>query len=114
MAKRKTKKISQESKTRAFLATFLSVVGFLIAIILWRKDKYVMFHAKQSLSVFLISIIFNLVGTVLILLPFFGYFLNFILSIGVMLIWFLSWINALNAEKKRIPLVSDLADYFEF
>ena len=54
MAKKSIKKQSKKSgdfKTQAFVATFLSIIGFVIAIVSWRKDNYVMFYAKQSLIV---------------------------------------------------------------
>ena len=48
----KTKKIN-DKKLHAFLASFFTIIGFIIALILWKDDKYVMFYAKQGLILFI-------------------------------------------------------------
>ena len=49
----KYKKSEQrDSKLFAFLAVLLSVVGFIIALIAKKDNKYVIFYAKQSLILF--------------------------------------------------------------
>ena len=45
------------SKIFAFLAIFLGIIGFLIVLIAKKDDAYAMFYAKQSLILFIFSII---------------------------------------------------------
>ena len=56
---------SNESITYAFLATFLSIVGFIIAIVTKRNDRYVMHYAKQSLVLFISWIIVAVISFIL-------------------------------------------------
>ena len=46
-----------DHKGRAFITVFFSIVGFLIAILAWKDDKYVMFYAKQSLVIFVFGVV---------------------------------------------------------
>ena len=41
--------MSNERKLLAFLAVFLTLIGFILALLLKRDDKYVMHYAKQGL-----------------------------------------------------------------
>ena len=91
----------------AFLATFLSIVGFVIALIVKRNDKYVMFYAKQSLVIFIIGIIAGIIEKVLLLISIIGPIINFALGIIVLILWLLSWVYALSGKMKNIPIVSD-------
>ena len=67
MAKRGSKKSGQaklnsDSKTLAFIAAFFGIIGFIIAIIAKRDDKYVMYYAKHSLVIFIIAVIAGVIG----------------------------------------------------
>ncbi len=103
----KKKKVSQKSdgKLEAFVTTFLSIVGFVIALIAWRDNKYVMFYAKQSLVVFIVAVIAGIINSVLIWIPLIGWIINAALGIIVFVLWLLSWIYALSGEKKEVPIV---------
>lgn len=102
--KNKAKKSSRkkdDQKLFAFLATFLSIVGFVIALIMKREDKYVIFYAKQSLIVFIIYLIAKVVEV----LPFIGEIISPIVYIASLLFWVISWVNALSGKMKEIPLI---------
>jgi uncharacterized membrane protein len=98
-----------ESKLFAFLAAFLSIIGFVIALIVKRKDKYVMFYAKQSLVVFIAGAIFGIVSSILIFIPIIGMIIKVAANIIIFILWLLSWINALSGETKETPLVGKYA-----
>jgi uncharacterized membrane protein len=95
----------EDSKLYAFVATFLSVVGFLIAILTWRKNKYVIFYAKQSLIIFIIAVGASIISGVLGWIPVIGWIISTGLNIIVFIIWLLSWINALSGKKKDMPVI---------
>lgn len=84
----------------AWLATFLTIIGYIIAISSKKDDKYVMFYAKQGLVIFLIWII----AGIFYWIPFIGW----ILMVFVTILWLMSWINALSGEKRDTWLVQDL------
>jgi len=104
------KKEQEDKKLFAFLATFLSIIGFVIALIAKRKDKYVMYYAKQSLVIFIIGTIMGILGSMLKWIPIIGTIINFAIGALVFIIWFLSWIYALSGEQKTIPIISYWAE----
>jgi uncharacterized membrane protein len=115
MAKKRVK-VSKNDDTKlfAFLATFFSIIGFVVALVAKRKDKYVMFYAKQSLVVFIVSIIAAIVGGILIFLPILGIVIKVGLDIIVFILWLVSWIYALSGEMKEVPVVGHYGRSFNF
>ena len=105
--------VSQDSKTYAFLTTFLSIIGFVIAIIAWRDDKYVMYYAKQSLVVFVAAVIVSFINGILLFIPILGWIIMVGLNVLVFIIWLMSWLNALSGQKKETPVVGDFANKFK-
>lgn len=104
-------KKADDSKTFAFIATFLSIIGFVIALVAKKDDKYVMYYAKQSLVIFIVYIIAGIIG----MIPFLGwFFLGPILYLVSTILWVISWIYALSGEEKKIFFVSKFADKFNF
>jgi len=108
MAKRK-KRGESESKTYAFLAAFLSVIGFILAILLWKKDEYVMFYAKQSLVLFIVAVIAGAVNMILPFIPIIGEVIAIALKIIIIVLWVLTWVYALSGDKKDIWLIGKYA-----
>ncbi len=99
-----------DSTTFAFLATFLSIIGFIIALVAKRDDKYVMFYAKQSLVLFIVAVIVGIIGNVLgWVIPFFGWMIVMILQLGIIILWILSWVNALSGTEKEVPVIGNFA-----
>lgn len=96
----------KDSKIFAFLATFITIVGFVIAIIARRDDSYVMYYAKQGLVLFIFQLIVGFITSI----AFLGYFLTIPLWIVFLVAWVWSWTNALSGEKKYVPVVSHFAE----
>lgn len=88
----------------AWLAVFFTIIGFLIAILLKRKEKYVMFYAKQGLILFVGGIIIQLLS---------GIFFKWIaISLWIFwaIIWAMAWINSLSGEEKNTLIIGSLAE----
>lgn len=111
MAKKHSPKVSKkdDDKLFAFLATFLSIIGFIIALIARRDDKYVMFYAKQSLIVFIVAVIAGIVGRILWFIPILGNLIHIALNIIVAVLWVISWIYALSGKEREVPFVGQYA-----
>lgn len=86
----------------AWLAVFFTIIGFVIAMILKRDDKYVMFYAKQGLVLFIAFIVASIISWI----PIIGW----LFSIFVFILWAMTWINALSGEEKNTWLIGDLAE----
>jgi uncharacterized membrane protein len=93
----------------AFLAAFLSIIGFIIALIAKKDDKYVMFYAKQSLVVFIVAVIVQIINEIVAFIPIIGTTINVVLSIFVVILWLTSWIYALSNKEKEVPVIGKYA-----
>ena len=108
MSKTKINSKKQEETDRklfAFLATFLTIIGFIIALLVKRDDDYVMFYAKQGLVLFIIQIIAHVASW----LPLIGWLASTILWFFFLIVWVLAWINAISGEKRDTWLISNYA-----
>jgi len=94
-----------ETKLFAFFATFLTIIGFAIALLVKRDNQYVMFYAKQGLILFIIQIIALLAG----MLPLIGKFAYWIILVIFVVVWIMAWINALSGEMRNTWLIGNLA-----
>jgi len=111
MKKAKEEKTSNtdDSKTFAFLATFLSIIGFIIALVTKKDDKYVMHYAKQSLVVFIASIGLGIIGWIFLFIPIFGRAIYTIAQLASLALWLISWIYALSGKMQEVPIVGSFA-----
>lgn len=116
MVKKKEEKIKKvdDKKLFAFIATFLSIIGFVIALLARKDDKYVMFYAKQSLVIFIISAIAGILFPFFSLIPIIGSVIKVGLNIIIFILWLVSWIYALSGEKKDVLIVGEYAKKIKF
>ena len=97
MAKRKEKEVKlnkQDQKLYAFLASFFTVIGFIVASILWKDDKYVMHYAKQGLVLFVAQVL-------IVVLGFFMFFLSSFLWVFWVILWIITWLNSFSGKMKK-------------
>ena len=90
-------------KLYAFLASFFTIIGFIVAFILWRKDKYVMHYAKHGLVLFIAQV------SLMVLSPFL-FFLSAILWVLFVSLWIVTWVNSFSGKMKKTFLIGELAD----
>ena len=109
MVKRKDDKLIY-----AFLATFLGIIGFILVLILRKKDKYVMHYAKQSLVIFLIGVIAGVLQMFFSWIPIIGWIIKLALNLLILGLWIISWVYALSGEMKDIPFVADYSEKLKF
>ena len=93
-----------EKKIRAFIASFFTIIGFIVALILWKHDDYTMYYAKHGLILFIGQII------LMIMNMFTMRWFMMILWIVWIIAWVTTWIYALSGNKKRIFVITDLAE----
>lgn len=90
-----------DKKLYAFLATFLTIIGFIIALAVKKNDKYVMFYARQGLVLFIGYIIAIFLGWIPVI--------GTIYLIFLILVWVLAWINSLSGELKDTWIIGNIA-----
>ena len=103
----KNKIDKNNQKLFAFIASFFTIIGFIISLILWKDDKYVMFYAKQGLVLFLGQLIIGVLS---------GLFatLTSLLWVFWIILWAMAWINSFSGEKRKTWLIGDLAEKINF
>jgi uncharacterized membrane protein len=88
---------SGNAKTVAMLSYF-TIVGWIIALILHNSDRSELgaFHLRQGIGLILCFIIISFIP-----------FLRLFLYIGVLILWVLGLITAVNGEQKPIPIFGE-------
>ncbi len=77
-----------------------------------KKNKFVGFHVKQSLVLFIAAVIINIVGAII---PFLGWFI--ILPLGMLLVfvwWIMGLIYAISGREKELFLIGQFGKKFTF
>ena len=96
---------------QANLAALLSyVLGFITGIIFYvieKENKFVRFHAMQSIIVFGF---FFVVGFILAVIPVIGWVLIPIVGIAELILWILLMVKAYKGEMFKLPIAGDLAE----
>jgi uncharacterized membrane protein len=100
---------NSDSKLFAFLGIFLTLIGFLIAYLTKKDDKYVMFYAKQGLVLF---IGFAIAG-ILVKIPFVD-IIGGLVGIVTFVFWIIGIFYSFSGEMKEIPLIGKIAKSFNF
>ena len=103
----KPSKVSKEeiekNKGMAIVAWFI----FFVPLLTDGKDsKFVKFHVNQSLLFVLASAVVGVAGMILtiVTLGLFGLFMP-LLWIGMLVLWIIGLMSAINGEMKRLPLI---------
>jgi uncharacterized membrane protein len=100
----------------ANVAALLSyLVGFITGIIFYvveKENKFVRFHAMQSIVVFGGLFVLNLVNTfVLFFLPFaFRSLVSALLGIAGLILWIVLMVKAYQGEMFKLPVAGDIAE----
>lgn len=97
---------NDDQKVFAFLAVLLSILGFLIAFIAKRDDKYVMYYAKQSFVIFVYALITAIVAEILKFIIF-GEILALIAWAVYIALWVIAMVHSLSGQMKETPLIGN-------
>jgi len=96
-----------------------AILSYLFIGIVWyfidenmKKNTFAKFHVKQSLVLLVVSIILQIIGTII---PIIGWFLILPLAGIFGLVWMLiGIINALNGQTKELPIIGKYSTKFNF
>ena len=89
------------------LCYLLGFVTGIVFLIIEKENKFVRFHAMQSIIVFGGIFVLNMV---LSFIPIIGWVLGFLISILGLILWILLMIKAYNGEMYKLPVVGDMAE----
>ena len=106
-----------EPNVAAPLAYILGPITGLLFLVLEKQNRFIRFHAAQSLVVGVLLIILHvgvsLLSGVLAFIPFLGALLVFIftagLALGTFLLWLLLMVKAYQGEELQLPVAGEIA-----
>ena len=89
------------------LCYFFGFITGLVFYFVEKKNKFVRFHAMQSIVVFGSFFVANLV---LLVLPVLGVIIGALLSLLSLVLWVLLMIKAYQGEMFKLPIAGDIAE----
>ncbi len=104
MAAAKSKKTSEKSPDTV-MAIIAYILFFVPLLTDAKKDAFVMFHVKQGLILFIAWIAVAIITGI----PVLGWF-AYPLYLVVFVLWVIGIFNAINGEKKALPVIGQYAD----
>lgn len=102
---KKKKDTENERQLFAWLSVFFTIIGFIVALALRKNDKYIMYYAKHGLVLFIGFLIAGFLSWISVL--------GRLLEIFVVVLWIISWVNALSGKKKKTFIVSEISEKIE-
>jgi uncharacterized membrane protein len=107
-----------EQNTAALLCYLFTWVTGLIFYLLEKDNKYVRFHAMQSIlfgvAMVVAGVLLVILTTILGYIPFIGGMASMLLSfaywIGTVIIWILLMVKAFQGERYKLPFIGDIAE----
>ncbi len=94
----------------------IPLVGLIIYFAMKDSSEFVRFYAKQSIGLLILEIVVWIVTAVIGVIPFLGWvigpILGMVANLGILAIWLILLINALQGKKYRLPLLADALDQY--
>lgn len=104
-----------EENIAGLLCYVLGWVTGIVFLVLEKENKFVRFHAMQSIATFLpLMIIAWVIGWTVMLIPFAGWVIGGAIStliwILVLILWLILMFKAYQGEMYKLPIVGDFAE----
>jgi len=99
--------IGMQPNLAALLSYFLGFITGLVFYLVEKKNKFVRFHAMQSMVVFGGIFVINLVA---VAIPVLGLLISVLLSLLSIVLWVLLMIKAYQGEFFKLPIAGDIAE----
>lgn len=100
--------VSTEDKSTAIIS-YITLVGFIVAIIIHsnKKTRIGAYHLRQSLGLILTAVALMIGGFILAFIPFVGWLVSLAAWIGLLVLWVMGLMAAVNGEFKPVPLLGE-------
>ncbi|MFA5361742.1 MAG: DUF4870 domain-containing protein [Candidatus Omnitrophota bacterium] len=99
--------LGMDANVAALLSYLLGFITGIIFYVLEKENKFVRFHAMQSIIVF--GFLF-VVGMVAFVVPFIGPFISVLANLAGLVLWVILTIKAYQGEKFKLPVAGDIAE----
>ena len=99
--------LGMDANMAALLSYLLGFITGIIFYVLEKENKFVRFHAMQSIIVFGF---FFVVGMVAFVVPGIGRVISGLANLASLVLWVILMIKAYQGEKFKLPVAGDIAD----
>lgn len=96
-----------EPNVAAVLSYVLGFITGIIFLLIEEKNRFVRFHAMQSIFFSGSLLIINIVLSVI---PFLGWGISWLISVLAFVVWIVLMIKAYQNERYKLPIIGDLAE----
>ena len=99
-----------DGKTIAIISYF-TWIGWIIAFVLYNSNKSQLaaYHLRQTLALMILMTLVYIVQIMLLFIPFLGWAIAVLLWIGLVVLWVLGLLAAINSEEKPMPVIGPMA-----
>ncbi|HWN88904.1 MAG TPA: DUF4870 domain-containing protein, partial [Chitinophagaceae bacterium] len=93
------------------IISYFTWIGWIIAFVMFNSNKSQLaaYHIRQSLLLMILGILCYIVQIMLVFIPFIGWAIIFLLWIGLVVLWVLGLVAAINGQEKPIPVIGAMA-----
>ena len=97
-----------EDKTTA-VVSYLTLIGFVVAVLMHstKKTRLGAYHLRQSLGLMLSAIAVAFCVAIMAFIPFVGWLAGLAAWLGLLALWVMGLLAAINGEEKPVPVVGD-------
>ncbi|NPA38282.1 MAG: hypothetical protein GXN99_00625 [Candidatus Nanohaloarchaeota archaeon] len=106
MAHEKTK-LGLDENVEGALAYLLGIITGILFLLLEPKNKFVRFHALQSIFLFGGLFVLSIIASFIPVIP-----LNALISLLSLILWIFMMVKAYQGEMYKLPVVGDLAEKY--
>ena len=95
-----------DDKTIA-IVSYLTLIGFIVAVIMHgtKKTRLGAYHLRQSLGLMLTAIGVAFAVAIMAFIPFIGWLAGMAAWIGLLILWVMGLLAAINGEQKPVPVL---------
>ena len=99
-----------DGKTIAIISYF-TWIGWIIALVLHSSNKSQIgaFHLRQTLALMILGILAYIVQIILVFVPIIGWAIICLIWIGLLVLWILGLVAAINGQEKPMPVIGPMA-----
>ena len=100
---------------RNTLMAALAYVLFFIPMITGdsKKDEFVKFHTKQGFALFVVDVALAIIGAIIPFYLWFWWQISWILNLGLLVLFILGIVNAVNGKKQELPVIGKIGDWLK-
>lgn len=104
--------VSAKEDTTVALLAYLTIIGFIVAIVLHSSKKTALgaFHLRQTLGLFITALVIWIPCMIISMIPVVNlvmFLLGPAVMIGLFVLWIIGFIAAINGQQKPLPVVGE-------